>query len=152
MSGDRLNLSPMQVVALDLRPAVLQTWVHDAVRAYERAAVLLGVEAETVRLRSAQDGIPSTQLLAPTHDVLLRRFSDEVNDGRQRLLFATDHDQELRRIWCRFAVDYMRRPGQALVQRWVLQASVGLAGAANRSDAANMLVMHVMDSPLGDVS
>ena len=93
-------------------------------RAYEQAAVLVGVEAQTTRLRRAREGLPKTRLLAPAHDVLLWRFTREVNDGRQQLLFATDQDEELRRIWCRFAVGYMRRPGQALVQRALERARV----------------------------
>ena len=37
VSGDRPSLSPMQIVALESRPAVLQAWVDDALRAYEQA-------------------------------------------------------------------------------------------------------------------
>lgn len=143
-----MNLCPMEVVAVEARPAVLQAWVEDALRAYEQAAVLIGVEAETARLRRAREGLPNTRLLVPAHDVLVRRFTREVNDGRQQLLFATDQDEELRRIWCRFAVLYIRRPRQALVQRWVLQASVGLRGTVGPSDAADMLLAHVVDAPL----
>ena len=141
----RLRLSPMEGIAAEVRQTILDAWFYDAVEAYEHAAELLGVTGECMRLRAARQGLVSTRLLEPSHDALMKRYVEQVSDGRQVCLFTADHDGELHRRWSRFAVAFMRRRPQR--QRWVLQATVGL-GTAGRLESANQLFQHILDTAL----
>lgn len=131
--------SPLREAVAELRAGILQTWVHDAIEAYTHAALLIGQAAETQRLRQARLGLLHTHLLVPAYETLLARHGDCIGEGRQLTLPWESHEQMLRRQWSALAIDFVRDAGRAQVQRWVLQASIGLAGPVDRQTAADLL-------------
>jgi hypothetical protein len=136
--------SPLREAVAGLRAGLLQTWVLDAVDAYTHAALLLGHAGETQRLRQARIGLLQTRLLVPAYEQLLARHGDRIGEGRQLILPWESHDEQLQRQWCTLVIDFVRHTercaGRAQVQRWVLQASIGLAGPVDRQTAADLLV------------
>lgn len=141
--------SPLQEAVAELCPGILQTWVHDAVAAYEQAGLLLGVEGERRRLRRAHLVPQLTRPLRPAYDQLLARHAERIGEGRQLTLPWERHEDMLQREWVMLAVDFVRAPGQAQVQRLVLQGSVGLAGCLDRQTAANLLLAAAAEYPIG---
>ena len=141
--------SPLHDAVAGLRAGLLQTWVLDAVDAYTQAALLVGHPGETQRLRQARVGLLQTRLLVPAYERLLARHGERIGEGRQLILPWDDHEQLLQRHWCALVIDFVRNTerttGRAQVQRWVLQASIGLAGPVDRQTAADLLVAAAAD-------
>lgn len=142
---NNLAASPLREAVADLCPGVLQTWVRDAIEAYAQASLLLGHPGETDRLRRARLGQLQTRMLMPAYEVLLDRHAQRIGEGRQLTLPWERHEDLLRRQWCDLAISFVREPGRAQVQRWVLQASVGLASAVDRQTASDMLAGAAVD-------
>lgn len=136
--------SPLREAVADLRTGLLQTWVLDAVEAYTQAALLVGHAGETQRLRQVRIGLLQTRLLVPAYEQLLARHGERIGEGRQLTLPWENHEEQLQRRWCTLAIDFVRNTerttGRARVQRWVLQASIGLAGPVDRQTAADLLL------------
>ena len=134
-----LVVSPLREAIADLWPGILQTWVRDAIEAYAQASLLMGHPGETDRLRRARLGQLQTRMLLPAYEALLDRYAQHIGEGRQLTLPWERHEDMLRRQWCDVAIGFVREPGRAQVQRWVLQASIGLASAVDRQTASAML-------------
>lgn len=131
--------SPLREAVSSLRPGILQTWVHDAIEAYAQGALLLGHGGELSRLRQARVGLLQTRMLVPAYEALLNVHAARIGEGRQLTLPWERHEDLLQRQWCSLAIDFVRGAGRAQVQRWVLQASIGLAGPVDRQSAADLL-------------
>lgn len=135
-----MRASPLEIQARIVRPLVLGAWLRESMQAHRAVAVLLCDEAECARLSSARSKEIGTALLRPTYGALAWRYERNVTDGRQLELFSPNQDAELRLRWSLFAIDYVRRRRGAQVQRWVLEATVGLPGGADPTTAANLLL------------
>ena len=131
--------SPLREAVASLRTGLLQTWVHDSIEAYSQAALLLGHPGEIQRLRQSSVGLLHTRMLEPAYEALLDVHAARVGEGRQLILPWERHEDFLQRQWCRVAFGFVRNSGRARVQRWVLQASVGLSGPVDRQTAAELL-------------
>jgi hypothetical protein len=140
----QLPPSPLRKAVADLRAGLLQTWVLDAVQAYSQAALLIGHHGDTQRLRQARIGLLQTRLLVPAYEQLLARHAERIGEGRQLILPWESHEEQLQRHWCTLVIDFVRNTERhaerAQVQRWVLQASIGLAGPVDRQTAADLLL------------
>ncbi|MEP7300151.1 MAG: hypothetical protein ABI699_01375 [Caldimonas sp.] len=139
-----MRASPLEIEARVVRPSVLSAWLRESMAVHLAVAVLLCDDAECARLNAARASGVRTEPLRMTYDALLWRYEREVTDGRQLELFCSDQDAELRRQWSLFATSYVCRRGRAEVQRWVLQATLGLPRGVDRTIAASLLLSDVL--------
>lgn len=146
----RPDTSPIERTAAALQQRLIGGWVRDAITAYLQAAQLLGMAGDSARLLLAlQQGALPTAGLAPVYDLLLERYVQGVEDGRQPDLFEPEHEGALRARWIGFLQQLWPEDERAAWHRSVLQASVGLDDGIDRSTAALRLLAWAADVPVG---